>query len=95
MNPITADTVRQFLVERNAEALASKGMDGSGLPDEFDFLTEGIIDSFGILEMISAMEERFGFQLDYESIDPQDLTRIGPLARFVATQTGADPGGGE
>ena len=31
-------------------------------------LTVGVIDSLGLLEMISAMEDRFGVQIDYEAV---------------------------
>ena len=87
MSSISAAEVRDFLVDRYADILGERGLDAASLPDDFDFLTQGVIDSFGILEMISAMEERFGFQLDYEAIDPQDLTLVGPLSRFVEGQT--------
>ena len=36
--------------------------------------------------------ERFGFQLDYEAIDPHDLTLVGPLSRFVEEQTSGAAG---
>lgn len=92
MSSVSASDVRAFLVDRYGEALSARGVDGSALPDDFDFLTQGVIDSFGILEMISAMEEKFGFELDYEAIDPQDLTLVGPLSRFVEEQTSGHAG---
>ena len=92
MSSVSASEVREFLVARYGEALGARGVDASTLPDDFDFLAEGVIDSFGILEMISAMEEKFGFQLDYEAIDPQHLTLVGPLSRFVEEQTSGSAG---
>jgi acyl carrier protein len=53
------------------------------LPDDFDFLLSGVIDSFGILEMISAIEHEFQIQLDLALLDAEDITRIGPLARYI------------
>jgi acyl carrier protein len=55
------------------------------LPDDFDFLLSGVIDSFGILEMISAIEQEFQIQVDLALLDAEDITRIGPLARYIAT----------
>lgn len=93
MNPVTAADVRAFLLERYAEALAAAGSGDGAVPDDFDLLTEGVIDSFGILEMIGAMEEKFGLEIDFERIDPQDLTVIGPLTRFVESQSGGGSNG--
>lgn len=93
MSSVNAAQVRTFLSERYADGLAAAGRPASDLPDDFDLLTEGIIDSFGILEMIGAMEEHFGIQIDFEAIDPGHLTVIGPLARFVEAQTTARTSG--
>ena len=87
MSSVTASDVRAFLLDHYAEGISANGVEGGAVPDDFDLLTEGVIDSFGILEMIAAMEERFGFEIDFESIDPQDLTVVGPLCRFVESQT--------
>jgi acyl carrier protein len=54
------------------------------IPDDFDLLLSGVIDSFGILEMISAIEDEFQIQLDLALLDAEDITRIGPLARYIA-----------
>jgi len=54
------------------------------IPDDFDLLLSGVIDSFGILEMISAIEDEFQMQLDLALLDAEDITRIGPLARYIA-----------
>lgn len=54
------------------------------IPDDFDLLLNGVIDSFGILEMISAIEDEFQVQLDLALLDAEDITKIGPLARYIA-----------
>jgi len=57
------------------------------IPDDFDLLLSGVIDSFGILEMISAIEDEFQIHLDLALLDAEDITRIGPLARYIAENT--------
>ncbi|PYK77299.1 MAG: hypothetical protein DME38_13940 [Verrucomicrobia bacterium] len=81
---ITAANVRQFLVTRYFEPLERLGLIPGDLSDDFDFLLNGVIDSFGILEMISAIEEEFGIQLDLEALDAEKITIIGPLSCYVA-----------
>jgi acyl carrier protein len=53
------------------------------VPDSFDLLTEGVIDSFGIVELIMRLEERYGFEIDFSELDVDNLTRIGPVSRYV------------
>lgn len=54
------------------------------IPDDFDFLLSGGIGSFGVLEMVSAIEDEFRIQLDLALLDVEDITRIRPLARYIA-----------
>lgn len=86
MTAPTLDDVRSFILAGVAEGLAAKQLDPDALPDSFDLLVEGVIDSFGILELVVQIEERFGAELDFAEIDPDELTRIGPLSRYVQTR---------
>jgi acyl carrier protein len=81
---VTPDNVREFLLTRYSEPITAMQLNLADLPDDFDFLTSGVIDSFGILEMISAVEAEFRIQLDLALLDAEDITRIGPLARYIA-----------
>jgi acyl carrier protein len=81
---VTPDNVRDFLLTRYSEPITAMQLNLADLPDDFDFLTSGVIDSFGILEMISAIEAEFRIQLDLALLDAEDITRIGPLARYIA-----------
>ncbi len=42
-----------FLAERFAEPLAALNLSNKRLPDDFDLISEGVIDSFGIIELHS------------------------------------------
>ena len=81
---VTPDNVRKFLLTRYSEPITALQLDVAKLPDDFDFLLNGVIDSFGILEMISAIEDEFRIRLDLALLDAEDITRIGPLARYIA-----------
>jgi acyl carrier protein len=54
------------------------------LPDEFDLRAEGVVDSLGFIELISEIEARLGCQIDFDGLEPELMTRIGPLARYIA-----------
>ena len=81
---VTPDNIRMFLLTRYAEPITAMQLNLTELPDDFDFLLSGVIDSFGILEMISAIEDEFQIRLDLALLDAEDITRIGPLARYTA-----------
>ncbi len=65
------------------EATGSTPVTGD-LPDEFDLRAEGLVDSIGFVALLSELETRLGCQIDFDRLDPDDLTRIGPLARYIA-----------
>jgi acyl carrier protein len=83
--------VRQFLLKTLSEFFAAQGrtVDPDLLTDDRDLLLSGLIDSLGFLELASALSEYCGFELDFESLDPEDMTVLGPLCDFVATQLAA------
>ncbi len=85
MTDITPDNVRQFLLAKYSQPIKSMGLDPAELPDSFDFLLSGIIDSFGVLEMITLIEDEFRIQLDMASIDAEQITILGPLSYYIAS----------
>ena len=85
MRQITPEIVRQFLLVRYLERIETLGFNSAEVPDDFDLLLSGVIDSFGILEMISTLEEEFQVKLDLAALDAEQMTIVGPLSRFVAS----------
>jgi acyl carrier protein len=82
----SAEDVRKVILNHFSGALEGAGLAADDVPDDFDLLGEGLIDSLGILEMLGAVEAHFGVELDLEDLDPEQLAVIGPLCRFIATQ---------
>ena len=81
---INPGKVRQFLLMRYSEGIKGMGLNPVDLPDSFDFLLSGVIDSFGILEMISSIEDEFRIRLDLAELDAEQITILGPLSLYVA-----------
>ena len=82
--PLTAADVRAFVVADLADALTENGIDPDAVGDDFDLLTSGVIDSFGILELIADVNEHFGIEIDFEELDPEGLTIVGQFSTYVA-----------
>ncbi len=57
--------------------------DPSALDDSQSFLESGIIDSTGILEVISFLEAEFGVQVLDEEMVPENLDSVNNLAAFI------------
>ena len=82
--PLTAADVRAFVVADLTDALTENGIDPDAVGDDFDLLTSGVIDSFGILELIADVNEHFGIEIDFEELDPEGLTIVGQFSAYVA-----------
>jgi acyl carrier protein len=87
MERTSAETVREAILDRAAEELAAKGLTPSDVPDSFDLLLEGVIDSFGVVELIMMLEERFGIAFDFDELPADDLTKIGALSAYVESKS--------
>ena len=54
-----------------------------GLKDETSFLEEGIIDSTGILELVTFLEEEFSITVEDEELIPENLDSINNVTAFL------------
>jgi len=84
MKDVTPNNIRQFLLVKYSGTIKALGLNSAVLSDDFDLLLNGVIDSFGILEMVSSIEEEFHVELDLAALDAEQITIVGPLSQFVA-----------
>src|SRR5947208_178853 len=77
MPPATSAAVRDLILERVDEQLAARGLTPSDVPPTFDLLLEGLIDSFGVVEIILMLEQRFALEFDFAEL-PTDDAFLGP-----------------
>lgn len=69
--------LKQFIVENFLFGNAN------GLNDETSFLQEGIIDSTGVLELVTFLEEEFGISVEDEELVPENLDSLNNLAAYL------------
>ena len=60
-----------------------------GLKDETSFLEEGIIDSTGILELVTFLEEEFSIAIEDEELVPENLDSINNVTAFLERKIAA------
>lgn len=60
----------------------------NGLKDEDSFMGKGIVDSTGILEVVSFVEETFSFKIPDEDLLPENLDSIDNLVKYIGAKSG-------
>ncbi len=55
----------------------------TSLNDEDSFMGKGIVDSTGILEVVSFVEENFNFKIPDEDLMPENLDSINNLVIYI------------
>lgn len=77
------DVVRQFL---GASATLPAGTD---LDAQTPLLDSGVLDSLGILQLTTRIEQVFGIEVTDEDFVPENFATVGSLARYVGTRLAA------
>ena len=77
------DTVREFVIENFLFG------DGQQLQDDTSFMESGIIDSTGILELITFLEERYEIKIEDDELIPENLDNLQNVAQFVSRKIDA------
>lgn len=71
------ETVHEFIVENFLFG------DGEQLTNETSFLDSGIIDSTGILELITFLEETYNIKIEDDELIPENLDSLNSVAKFI------------
>jgi acyl carrier protein len=73
----TTEEIRKFITTNFYVADAAK------LAEDASFLDQGIIDSTGVLEVVTFLEEKFGIVVADNEMLPENLDSLKNLAAFV------------
>src|ERR671926_263493 len=57
---------------------------------EYDLLESGIVDSMGVIELTSFIEQELGVAVEAEDIVPDNFRSIGSMTRYVAAKQGIE-----
>jgi acyl carrier protein len=67
--------VREFLTQQVV-------LDGRELSDDTQLLN-GLVDSVGLMELVSFIESEFAVEIDFSEVEPKNFRTIGDIGRFV------------
>ncbi len=70
--------IRNFIIENYLY-----GQDGNDFADDTSFLEKGIIDSTGVLELVSFVQEKYGISVADEELIPDNFDSIQNLSDFI------------
>lgn len=54
-----------------------------GLTDDSSFLEEGFIDSTGVMQLVSFLEDEFSIRVNDEELTPENLDSINRVTDFI------------
>ena len=83
MVQLTASEV-QRIVLAIVEPSLSADLLRQGVPDAFNLLSEGVLDSFGFIELVTELEHRLAVAIDLDGLEPEEFGAVGPLSRHIA-----------
>jgi acyl carrier protein len=78
---VRAYVVDSFLMRKKAERLQ----------DDTSFLAQGILDSTGVVELVSFLEETYGIQVADEEMVPENLDSLSAIEAYVQRKRGSAP----
>jgi acyl carrier protein len=77
-NPAIEAKIREFVAR---DILFSE--DGYPHPDDASFLQAGVIDSLGVVELVTFAGRQFGIEVAQGDVTPQNFDSVGRLAAFI------------
>lgn len=77
----TSAEVQEFIVQEIAPDIGP-------IDDGADLLADAGIDSMGIVQLISFLEERYGITVDDDDLDPENFRSVDSIVKFVDKKKG-------
>jgi acyl carrier protein len=83
MSKMVIEQIREFVTDNFMLGRENQ------LNDSASFLEEGIIDSTGVLELVTFLEQKFDIQIANEEITTENLDSVALVDAFVARKLAA------
>ncbi|MGW2253354.1 acyl carrier protein [Kitasatospora sp. NPDC001660] len=71
--------IKKFLIEEFLPDVTPEQ-----LADDHDLLTDGVIDSLGVLKLIAWVEDHFALPVDDTDLDPNNFRSVQAIDAFIA-----------
>ena len=74
---------RKILLQALAREMSAFNFAPEDLMGDFNIIDNGLVDSFGFIELMSRIEEDGEIELDFESTDPEEITTVDGLLAVI------------
>jgi len=71
------DRIRDFVIENFRYG------DAAGVKDDLSLVSSGVVDSTGVLELITFLEDTFAIKIADPEVVPENLDSVAMIASFV------------
>ncbi len=72
--------IKTFVVEEFAPTVTT-----DELPDDYDLLAHGVIDSLGLLTLVSWLENRYALGIDAMDVSPQNFRTVEAIDAYLGS----------
>lgn len=86
MNSDIAKEISTFVVDTFLFGRADR------LKNDTSFLAEGLIDSTGVLELVTLVEEKYGIHVEDHELIPENFDSVQCIANYVGRKLGRPSG---
>ena|ERR1051326_1293903 len=83
------DQIREFVHSKVRQVASARRQPLPDLDDNFNLVEAGLFDSLGFVNLISAIENEFNFEIDPGDLAPEEFTILGNLIGAAARSASA------
>lgn len=73
-----SDAIKEYIVREFVPDLAA-----SDLADDYDLIANGVVDSLGLLRLVSWLETTYSIPVDDIEINEQDFVTVNAISEFI------------
>ncbi|MBS1637017.1 MAG: acyl carrier protein [Bacteroidetes bacterium] len=85
---MTRSDIEQIILSEVKQRAALLGFPATDVHAGLDLMRSGLYDSMAFIDLIVAMEEKTGVEIDLETIAPKDIATPGKLCDIIYRQHG-------
>ena len=79
-------TIQKEVIKILSPNIEIAGINRDKITDEFDLISSGVIDSIGLLQLLTELEDFVGIELEFDELEADEVSEIGAICRFVSQQ---------
>lgn len=84
MTEYSEETLRELILEALDSRLRAVGMNRTSIDFNQDLLKSGVVDSFSLIDLILAIEDRIGVKIDFFNVESAVFSSVNGLVRLMS-----------